>query len=109
MRKYIILAGFLIVIGSARAQTPDNTRPGNPTPSNINVTPPPPVQSSTIFTNPPNHANPTGTGGTDMTNPNQNGSYESNPDGKPRDSFQSNPNTTPTNTRVPKTERRDGK
>lgn len=97
-------------INCLQAQTSGNTNPGTTNPNNaIDIQP---VQSGTLPsvplppTNTGGFNNPTGTGGTDMTNPNLNGSYESNPDGRPRDNFQSNPNTVPSTTRQPKPENR---
>lgn len=108
MKRTILCFGFSLFACLMQGQTSGNTSPGSINPSN--VTDPTPVQSPTLPAVPLPPANngfnnPTGTGGTDMTNPNLNGSYESNPDGRPRDNFQSNPNTVPSATRQPKPEK----
>lgn len=106
MKTLLFFTACLLSLGSVQAQTPGNTKPGTGTPNN-QIIPHEPVFTGTAPGVPPSspngtNRNPQGTGGTDMTNPNNNGSYETNPDGKPRDNFQPHPNTTPSNTQQPR-------
>ena len=105
--KTFFLFFFFISFAVVDAQTPGNTNPGTTTPDNRNIQQQPPVQTGTFYTTPinPPAGQPTGTHGTDMTDPNTNGAYEVNPDARPRDNFQSQPNTTPTGTQVPRRRR----
>jgi hypothetical protein len=106
MKPLFIYSVFLFSTITIQGQTPGNTSPGTGTSNNQVVSPQDPVFTGTVPGIPPyspngNNRNPQGAGGTDMTDPNNNGSYEVNPDGKPRDNFQSNPPTAPSNTQQP--------